>query len=187
MKRQIVSAFILLFIINTLLASLRTFAQTTPDKEDNSVRLMSYNIRNARGLDNITDYDRIANVILEAAPDIIGIQELDSVTGRSKGVDVLDILSRETLMYPTYAASIDYDGGKYGIGVLSKEKPINVIKVPLPCRNEPRMLLIVELEDYYFANTHFSLNSEDRMKAVEIINREVNKLDNSKPFFLVGI
>lgn len=186
MKRQIVSAFILLFIINTSLASLRTFAQTTPDKEDNSVRLMSYNIRNARGLDNITNYDRIANVILEAAPDIIGIQELDSVTGRSKGVDVLDILSRETLMYPTYAASIDYDGGKYGIGVLSKEKPINVIKVPLPCRNEPRMLLIVELEDYYFANTHFSLNSEDRMKAVEIINREVNKLDNSKPFFLVG-
>ena len=183
MKRQIVSAFILLFIINTLLASLRTFAQTTPDKEDNSVRLMSYNIRNARGLDNITDYDRIANVILETAPDIIGIQELDSVTGRSKGVDVLDILSRETLMYPTYAASIDYDGGKYGIGVLSKEKPINVIKVPLPCRNEPRMLLIVELEDYYFANTHFSLNSEDRMKAVEIINREVNNFTASYFFY----
>ena len=71
---------------------------------------MSYNIRNARGLDDITDYDRIANVIKSVRPDIIGIQELDSVTGRSEGVDVLNVLSRKTLMYATYAASIDYDG-----------------------------------------------------------------------------
>ena len=186
MNRQIISAFILFLILNTSLGSLSVFAQSVSDKEENSIRLMSYNIRNAKGLDNITDYDRIANVILGLAPDIIGIQELDSVTGRSNGVDVLDILSRKTLMYSTYAASIDYDGGKYGIGILSKEKPINVIKVPLPCSNEPRMLLIVELEDYYFGNTHFALNAEDRMRAVDIIKREVEELDPNKPFFLVG-
>ena len=131
-KRQITPVFISLLIIYTLLGSINVFAQTIHAKEENSIRLMSYNIRNAKGLDNVTNYDRIANVIIEANPDIIGIQELDSVTGRSKGVDVLDVLSRETLMYSTYAASIDYDGGKYGIGILSKEKPINVIKVPLP-------------------------------------------------------
>ena len=173
MNRQIISAFILFLILNTSLGSLSVFAQSVSDKEENSIRLMSYNIRNAKGLDNITDYDRIANVILGLAPDIIGIQELDSVTGRSNGVDVLDILSRKTLMHSTYAASIDYDGGKYGIGILSKEKPINVIKVPLPCSNEPRMLLIVELADYYFGNTHFALDAEERMKAVDIISREV--------------
>lgn len=186
MKKQIISTFILLLLINTTLLSIKSFAQSISPKEENSIRLMSYNIRNAKGLDDITDYDRIANIIKNVAPDIIGIQELDSVTGRSKGVDVLDVLSRETLMYSTYAASIDYDGGKYGIGILSKEKPINVIKVPLPCRNEPRMLLIVELENYYFGNTHFSLNADDRMKAVEIIKREVKKLNEDKPFFLVG-
>ena len=186
MKRQIISAFILLLIINISLGSLSALAQTTITKEENSIRLMSYNIRNAKGLDNVTDYDRIANIILGAAPDIIGIQELDSVTGRSNGVDVLDVLSRKTLMYSTYAASIDYDGGKYGVGVLSKEKPISVIKVALPCRNEPRMLLIVEMEDYYFGNTHFSLNAEDRMKAVEIIKSEIEKMGDNKPFFLVG-
>lgn len=165
---------------------MRCLAQSIPVKEENSIRLMSYNIRNAKGLDNITDYDRISNIIKSAAPDIIGIQELDSVTGRSNKVDVLDVISRETLMYPTYAASINYDGGKYGIGILSKEKPINVIRVPLPCRSEPRVLLIVELKDYYFANTHFSLNEEDRMKAVEIIKNEIKKLNVNKPFFLVG-
>ena len=95
MNRQIISAFILFLILNTSLGSLSVFAQSISTKEENSIRLMTYNIRNAKGLDNITDYDRIANVILRLAPDIIGIQELDSVTGRSNGVDVLDILSRK--------------------------------------------------------------------------------------------
>ena len=186
MKRKIISTFILFIFINSTIVNMRCLAQSIPVKEENSIRLMSYNIRNAKGLDNITDYDRISNIIKSAAPDIIGIQELDSVTGRSNKVDVLDVISRETLMYPTYAASINYDGGKYGIGILSKEKPINVIRVPLPCRSEPRVLLIVELKDYYFANTHFSLNEEDRMKAVEIIKNEIKKLNVNKPFFLVG-
>ena len=186
MKRQITPVFISLLIIYTLLGSINVFAQTIHAKEENSIRLMSYNIRNAKGLDNVTNYDRIANVIMEANPDIIGIQELDSVTGRSDGVDVLNVLSDMTLMYSTYAAAIDYDGGKYGIGILSKEKPINIIKVPLPCRREPRMLLIVEMDGYYFGNTHFSLNAEDRIRAVEIIKSEIEKLDVDKPFFLVG-
>ena len=67
-----------------------------------------------------------------------------------------------------------------------QKKAINVIKVPLPCSNEPRMLLIVELEDYYFGNTHFALNAEDRMRAVDIIKREVEELDLiSLSFWLV--
>ena len=155
-----------------------------PVQEDNSIRLMSYNIRNARGLDEVTDYDRIANVIINAAPDVIGIQELDSVTARSNGTDVLDVLARKTLKHSTYAGSIDYQGGKYGIGVLSKTKPLSVKRVPLPGREEARMLLIVEFEDYYFGNTHFSLNAEDRLLSVDIIKEEAEKLD--KPFFLVG-
>ena len=58
MNRQIISAFILFLILNTSLGSLSVFAQSVSDKEENSIRLMSYNIRNAKGLDNITDYDR---------------------------------------------------------------------------------------------------------------------------------
>ena len=46
---------------------------------------MSYNVRNARGLDNVTDYQRVADVINSVKPDILAVQELDSVTGRSKG------------------------------------------------------------------------------------------------------
>lgn len=160
------------------------FVNGTPVQEENSIRLMSYNVRNARGMDNITDYQRIADVVNRVNPDIIAVQELDSVTNRSNSVDVLDVLSRNTLMFPTYAAAIDYDGGKYGVGVLSREKPLSVRRIALPGREEARMLLIVELEKYYFGCTHFSLNAEDRMQSVEIIKKEAEKLD--KPFFLAG-
>lgn len=87
-------------------------------------------------------------------------------------------------MFPTYAAAIDYDGGKYGVGVLSKEKPLGASRVPLPGREEARMLLVVEFEEYFYACTHLSLTAEDRLESAKIIIREAEKAD--KPFFLAG-
>ncbi len=53
------------------------------------VKIMSYNVRNAKGMDNVRDYRRVAKVILEAAPDIVAVQELDSMTNRSGQKHVL--------------------------------------------------------------------------------------------------
>jgi len=150
----------------------------------NTVTIMSYNVRNAKGLDNITDYQRIADIIIREAPDIVTLQELDSVTGRSKGVDVLREIAKEALMHHVYGASIVYDGGKYGIGVLSKERPLSSVSIPLPGREELRQLLIIEYERYVIGCTHLSLTNEDRMSSIDIIRKEAAKLD--KPFFLTG-
>lgn len=39
------------------------------------LKLMSYNIRNGIGIDNIQDIGRIAQVILREAPDLVALQE----------------------------------------------------------------------------------------------------------------
>ena len=83
-----------------------------------TLRVMSYNIHNGVGMDHQADYERVAEVINRYAPDIVAIQEADSVTRRSSGVDVLHCLADYTLMHRLYAPSIDYEGGKYGIGLL---------------------------------------------------------------------
>jgi len=145
---------------------------------------MSYNIQNGRGMDNIVDYQRIADVITGVSPDVVALQELDSVTGRSKGIDVLARLAELTSMYAVYGASILYDGGKYGIGILSKEKPVSWKRIPLPGREELRSLLIVEFAGYIVCCTHFSLNRDDRQASVSIINEAVK--DYKKPVFLAG-
>ena len=148
-----------------------------------STRLMSYNIRNGKGMDKQVSLERIAEVINNANVDAVALQEVDSVTGRYP-IDVAKVVGELTNMHPTYGASIDFMGGKYGIAVLTREKPLSFHRVPLPCRSEPRSLLIVELEDYYFCSTHLSLHAEDRLASIEIIQQALSQLD--KPAILAG-
>ena len=128
----------------------KALAQQSGDAERNTLRIMSYNIRNGRGMDEVTDLERIAEAIRKVAPDVVAVQEVDSVTGRSGGIDVLRTLGERTLMFPTYAPAIDFDGGKYGVGMLSKEKPVSYRYIALPGREEERVLLWVEFERYIF-------------------------------------
>ncbi|MDR1675903.1 MAG: endonuclease/exonuclease/phosphatase family protein [Tannerella sp.] len=147
---------------------------------------MSYNIRNGVGLDNVVNYQRIADVIKELSPDAVALQELDSVTNRSNHTDVLACLADLTNMYAVYGASIPYDGGKYGIGVLSKMRPLAWSRIPLPGREEARSLLMVEFPEYVFCCTHFSLNEEDRLTSVTLIDEAVKTYHARKPVFLAG-
>ena len=71
-----------------------------------------------------------------------------------------------------------------GIGILSKEKPLDIQTFPLPGREEERMLMVAEFKDYFFACTHLSLTEEDRLASLDIIKQSVST--SQKPFFLAG-
>ena len=100
------------------------------------LKLMSYNIRNAKGMDNVHNIQRIANVINNEAPDVVAVQELDSMTTRSNRTHVLAEVAERTQMVANYAPAISFQGGKYGIGILSKEQPLAIRTFPLPGREE---------------------------------------------------
>lgn len=174
--------YIILFLC--LLAVLLPLHILTTYFQGQELRIMCYNIRNGRGLDNVTDLQRTADVILKQQPDVVAIQEIDSVTNRSKQVDVLQVLAEKTQMYHTYAPAIAFDGGKYGIGMLSKEKPMSFYYLPLPGREEQRALLVVNFKTYIYCCTHFSLTEEDRLASLDIIRMVAEKSD--KPFFIAG-
>ncbi len=153
-------------------------------RDGKTVRIMSYNIHNAVGLDGKRDYDRIADVILRENPQVVALQEVDSVTQRSQKDDILRELAERTLMHRVYAAAIPYQGGKYGIGLLTKEKPLTYRTIPLPGREESRVLLIAEFENYVVCVTHFSLTPADQQASVPLILAEVERI--KKPLFLAG-
>lgn len=148
------------------------------------VRLMTYNVRNAIGTDGVTDYGRVASVISHYDPDVVALQELDSMTRRSGGRDLLACLSAATGMKATWARAIAFDGGSYGIGVLSRETPLSVRVVPLPGSEEERRLLVVEFRDYVFACTHLSLDAGDRLASAGLIASAASGWE--KPFFVAG-
>lgn len=173
---------ILLFLISCL-ALFNIEAQTYPQRE-NTHRLMSFNIQHGEGMDRKIDIERIGNVILDANPEVVGLQEVDSVVNRSGNIDIMKLLAEQTGMHPVFGYSILHDGGKYGNGMLTKEKPIGVIKINLPGASEARTALIVELNRYVVVNTHLSLTNDERLESVKIITEAIRDYD--KPVFLMG-
>ena len=147
------------------------------------VQVMSYNVRHCAGMDMVLDYDRTADVISKQQPDVVALQELDSMTGRSGHRYQLGELADRTQYHPIFGSAIDYDGGKYGVGILTLESPISVKRIPLP-GEEPRVLLVVELKDYVIACTHLDLEAEQRLASVPLIVAEAQRWQ--KPFLLAG-
>ena len=126
---------------------------------------------------------RIGRLIAEQQADVVAIQELDSATQRTGGVYQLGVLADQLQLHATYGKTIDFQGGGYGIGILSKEKPLSVKRIALPGK-EPRMLLVCEFDRYIFGCTHLSLQADNRMKALDILKAEAQRAH--KPFIVAG-
>lgn len=149
------------------------------------LKLLSYNIRHCEGMDGQIDYARTAAVINAASPDVVALQEVDSCTKRSDGRYTLHELSVLTGMTPTFAPAIDFDGGKYGIGMLSRTVPVKVAIHPLPGAEEARTMLVAEFKDYMVCSVHLSLTPADRLKSIGIIASILSE-NRSKPIFVMG-
>ena len=132
-----------------------------------TLKFMSYNIRNGRGIDNVQDLGRVAEIINRTAPDIVALQELDSVTGRMAGRFIPGELGEMTGMHARFCRAIDYDGGAYGVGLLSRDEP-----------------LAVEFPDYVVCVTHLSLTPEDQRASLPIIRTVTDTC--RKPVLLAG-
>lgn len=170
MKKNLLFIFAALFIFSA--------------QAQNTLKLMSYNIKNANGMDNVCNFQRIANVINNTSPDVVAIQEVDSMTNRSGQKYVLGEIAERTQMHGYFAPAIDYDGGNYGIGLLTKQVPLRLQTLPLPGREEARTLILAEFADYIYCCTHMSLTEEDRMKSLELVKAFTSS--STKPLFLAG-
>lgn len=148
------------------------------------LNILTYNVHHCVGLDKKQDYARIAEIIHQAAPDIVALQELDSVTKRSNGACDLDSLQRLTGMHAIYASAIPYQEGSYGIGILSKEKAINYQIIPMLGREEMRTMIVAEFKNYVFCCTHQSLTPEDQSLSIRLILQALKGIE--KPIFLAG-
>lgn len=170
MKKIFLLIFVILFIF--------------PVQAQHTLRLMTYNIKNANGMDDICSFQRVANVINNASPDVVAIQEVDSMTRRSGQKYVLGEIAERTQMHACFAPAIEFEGGKYGIGLLTKQVPLRLQTIPLPGREEARTLILAEFEDYIYCCTHLSLTEGDRMKSLEIVKSLIASY--KKPLFLAG-
>ena len=149
------------------------------------LRLMSYNIRHCKGMDGKVDVQRVAEAIIREKPDFVGLNEVDCLVERSGNVDEAVELGRLAGFHATFAKAIPLQGGSYGNAVLSREKPLSVVRIPIPDK-EPRVLLMCEFRDFWFGTSHFPLKVDNRLNAVETIRGFVAEHAGNKPVFLTG-
>lgn len=159
-------------------------AQTCTSKLPRQLHIASYNIQHGVGMDNKLDYKRIAEALEGISPDVVAVQEVDSMTRRTGNTYSLGEIADHMRYYASYAPAISFDGGKYGIGILSRKRPIRTEQHALPGREEARTLLVAEFDDYVFAATHLSLTEADLMASISIIENVAKKCD--KPFIIAG-
>src|SRR4051812_18692719 len=97
-------------------AARRISAATSAKK----IRVMTYNIHVGVGMDKKLDLPRIAEVIKHEHVDLVGLQEVDRGVERTQRIDEIAELARLTKMDYAFAFNLKYQGGQYGVAILSR-------------------------------------------------------------------
>ncbi len=150
------------------------------------LKVLCYNLR----FGELASLEELAEFIKSKNPDIVALQEVDVKTNRERaphqnGKDFITELGFRTGMLTAYARTIDYSGGYYGIGILSKYPFEKTRKVGLPIPDgskEQRALLLADVElpggkRFTFVSTHLDhSSSEVRTIQVKALNKALKKI-----------
>ena len=166
------------------------------------LRVMTYNIHAGKDATQQINLARVAAVIDSADADIVMLQEIDRGTQRAGGADHLAELQRLTGMHAVFAKSLDYQGGDYGIALLSRWPVDTATTVQLEVEppqersgvsHEPRVALhaIVRTPGgpLHVVNTHIDSGREATFRRQEVIGllaRLRNHVPANAPVILGG-
>jgi endonuclease/exonuclease/phosphatase family metal-dependent hydrolase len=151
-------------------------ASAAPD-----VRVLVYNIHAGWDPAGQVNLERVAALVRGLHADIVLLQEVDRYTTRSNRVDQIGRLAALTGMHSAFGKTLDYQGGEYGIAILSRWPIARDTLIPLPVDPpqqraggvyEPRGVLHAVLRrpggDVHVFNTHIDPSPDDRYRRQEI-------------------
>ena len=149
--------------------------------EGTTLKILCYNIHHANppSRPGIIDLEAIARVIRQQAPDLVALQEVDVYTNRSgkNSNQAADLAKLSGMPYYYFAKAIDYDGGEYGVAILSRFRMETLKNTPLPTAEgtggEHRTLAtaVISLpkgKKIVFACTHLDAQKSDTNRLLQI-------------------
>lgn len=168
----------LIFILFSTL--LNNSAYTQESKEASIIiKVLSFNIYHGETMNHDFDLDKIAQVIIDSNADLVALQEVDFKTNRAKKYDLVTELAWRCKMQGIFGKAMDYDGGEYGEGILSRWSFFQTHNHALPYtdNNEARaalesIIILASGDTISFIGTHFDHleNPTDRMKQAKQMN-----------------
>jgi len=167
------------------------FALLDDDQSKQRLRTVSYNIRHGAGNDGKLDLQRTAALLGNLSPDIVGLQEVDNGVKRSGNVNQPEALGKQLGMHAAFGKFMAFQGGQYGMGLLSRHPIESVHEVKLPTGHEPRVALAARIalpsgQAIVAVNVHFDWVDDDtyRYAQAEALSKYLQGLD--VPYILLG-
>ena len=169
----------------------------TATERPQALRLVSYNIRHAAGLDGRLDPARIGAVLAAARPDLVALQEVDHLSSRTQRQDQTALIAAAAGLGGVFGQAIPLGGGGYGNAVLSRLRWREAEVLPLPVGGEPRCV-VVSLFDLpgmapplAFLATHLDFEDGDagdqsRQRQVAAIIAAADALPAGAPTIVAG-
>ncbi len=154
--------------------------------------VMTYNIEGHAELIRGDHIARVADVINEIQPDVVGLNEVHRRTWQSRFSDTVDELRRRTRMNAVFGESYQQLGGQFGNAILTRGRIVSHDVYKLPGIGEPRSLLEATIDigggQIEFYVTHLAaweqLNRGIRGDQLECLAHHVRA--SAHPFVLTG-
>ena len=136
--------------------------------------VVSYNIHRGVGLDRRRDLDRIADVIAEVSPDVVGLQEVIREEGVPHADQAMYLASRLDMSEIVMGETRTHGGGTYGNVVLTRLPVLGSGRCDLSRGvREPRGCLRVDLDiagtPLHVFNCHFGLALRERREQLDLL------------------
>jgi endonuclease/exonuclease/phosphatase family metal-dependent hydrolase len=144
------------------------------DRDDNLLRIVTYNIHGCIGLDGRLSPSRIARVLAMTDPDIVALQEVDVRRDRSGLAHQAELIAHALEMELDFHPSFEIEEGQYGNAILSRLPMRRRRAAPLPRlnpRREPRAALWVEVDvggpPLHVVMAHLGTSSAERLLQID--------------------
>ncbi len=153
------------------------------------IKVASYNIRRAIGIDGRKDLKQVQQVLDEIAADIIALQEVEMVPGMSGVSRQAHVLAGLLKMNYAYGPVHRLKFGSVGNATLSKYPIVKEIKHILPDSRDERGCLQTEIDlagtRFSIFNMHLGLNQVSRYRHLKYIILPIMQA-SSIPTILAG-
>jgi len=161
-----------------------------------NLRVLSYNIHRAIGVDRRFRPDRIARVIAHHDPDVALLQEVDEGAPRSRELDLARELAEE-LGYPHVAVghNVSLRKGRYGNATLSRFPIVRERNIDLSIRTRKRrgcqhtrIELGAGLGVLDAFNLHLGLSAQERRRQMGVLlrSKEMRRVAERTPCLIGG-
>lgn len=159
---------------------------------------MAYNVHhcNPPSKPGFIDVDAIANVIKRENPDLVALQEIDVNINRSGKINQAELIAKKAGYHSFhFSKAIDYDGGDYGVMLLSKY-PLNEMstyKLPTDeaTKGEQRVLSLATVnlpggKRINFGSTHLDAQQESTNRLLQA--KEISRITSliNLPIIIAG-